>query len=149
MNVETNVARTFLYLVRKHFPVGHGYRKIFNKNNLKVSYRCMDNMGRIIKSHNAKIGKPEEEPEPCNCQASRTCPLDGNCTVSNVIYQAEVYLNDRDPPKVYIGLVKPVLRSVYETTTRPLTMRNVDMLRILHYLYISGNLRTLGLRTTP
>ena len=109
-NVETNVARTFLYLVGKHFPVGHRYRKIFNKNNLKVSYGCMDNMDRIIKSHNAKIGRPVEQPEPCNCQASRTCPLDGNCRVSNVIYQAEVYTNDQQPPKVYIGLCENCIK---------------------------------------
>ena len=109
-NVETNVARTFLYLVGKHFPVGHRYRKIFNKNNLKVSYGCMDNIDRIIKSHNAKIGRPVEQPEPCNCQASRTCPLDGNCRVSNVIYQAEVYTNDQQPPKVYIGLCENCIK---------------------------------------
>ena len=70
----------------------------------------MDNMGKIIKSHNAKVGKPVDQPEPCNCQAGRTCPLDGNCRVSNVIYQAEVFLNEQDPPKVYIGLCETCIK---------------------------------------
>ena len=67
-------------------------------------------MGKIIKSHNAKVGKPVEQPEQCNCQACRTCPLDGNCRVSNVIYQAEVFLNEQDPPKVYIGLCETCIK---------------------------------------
>ena len=42
MNVQTNIAREFLNLVSKHFPKNHRYRKIFNKNNMKVSYSCTD-----------------------------------------------------------------------------------------------------------
>ena len=42
MNVHTNIAREFLNLVSKHFPKNHRYRKIFNKNNMKVSYSCTD-----------------------------------------------------------------------------------------------------------
>ena len=41
-NAETNVARKFLKLVKKHFSK-HRYNKVFNKNNIKVSYSCMDN----------------------------------------------------------------------------------------------------------
>ena len=42
MNVQTNIAREFLNLVSKHFPKNHRYRKILNKNNMKVSYGCTD-----------------------------------------------------------------------------------------------------------
>ena len=42
MNVQTNIGREFLNLVSKHFPKNHRYRKIFNKNNMKVSYSCTD-----------------------------------------------------------------------------------------------------------
>ena len=110
MNVETNVARTFLYLIKKHFPRRNKFYKIFNRNTLKASYSCMDNMGKIIKSHNAKVGRTEDPIAPCNCQRSRTCPLDGNCNVSNVVYQAEVTVNEQDPPKVYIGLCEPLIK---------------------------------------
>ena len=70
----------------------------------------MDNIGQIIKSHNAKVDKPEEPPIPCNCQQDRTCPLDGNCNVSSVVYQAEVTSSDLEPPKVYIGLCEPTIK---------------------------------------
>ena len=55
--VQMNVARSFLCLINKHFPKSHVLHKIFNRNklNVKVSYRCMSSMARIIKSHNAKI----------------------------------------------------------------------------------------------
>ena len=36
MNVKTNIGKTFLKLVRKHFPKRNALNKIFNKNTLKV-----------------------------------------------------------------------------------------------------------------
>ena len=41
--VSTNIGRYFLNLIGKHFPPHHKYRKIFNKNNIKVSYSRMRN----------------------------------------------------------------------------------------------------------
>ena len=38
MNVQTNIGREFLSLVRKHLPKNQRYNNIFNKNNIKVSY---------------------------------------------------------------------------------------------------------------
>ena len=49
--VSTNVAKTFLQLVTKHFPRTHKLHKIFNRNTIKVSYSCMNNMSKIIKVH--------------------------------------------------------------------------------------------------
>ena len=48
MNVETNIAKKFLQLVSKHFPKGHKLSKVFNRNNVKVSYSCMPNVASII-----------------------------------------------------------------------------------------------------
>ena len=53
-NVQTNICKTFLRLVSKHFPKHHKYHSLFNKNNVNVSYSCMENMGLIIKKHNKK-----------------------------------------------------------------------------------------------
>ena len=53
-NVHTNVGKTFLHLVTKHFPSGHAVNKIFNRRNTKVSYSCMGNMSSIIKHHKEK-----------------------------------------------------------------------------------------------
>ena len=54
-NVQTNVAKSFLHLIDKHFPKSSKLHKIFNRNNLKVSYSCTTNNANIIKSRNQKI----------------------------------------------------------------------------------------------
>ena len=54
-SVSTNVAKTFPQLVTKHFPRSHKLHKIFNWNNIKVSYSCMNNISKIIKGHNKKV----------------------------------------------------------------------------------------------
>ena len=108
MNVETNVGRTFLGLVKKHFPEGHRLHKIFNKNTLKVSYSCMESIGKIIKSHNAKVRKGIQQPVPCNCQTNRICPLNGECRSENSVYQAEVLIpQEEDRSQFYIGISEP------------------------------------------
>ena len=48
-NVKTNIGKTFLNLVKKHFPRDHKLYKIFNRNTLKLSYSCMSSMSRLIK----------------------------------------------------------------------------------------------------
>ena len=62
MNVQTNIGREFLNLVSKHFPKNHRYNKIFNKNNVKVSYSCTDNLQTIIKKHNRRSSKQARLP---------------------------------------------------------------------------------------
>ena len=54
-NVTTKVAAYFINLVKRHFPSNHKFHKIFNKNNLKVSYSCMPNMNSIINAHNKTV----------------------------------------------------------------------------------------------
>ena len=44
-------------LVDKHFPRHHKYYKLFNRNNIKLSYSCMPNMNNVIRKHNSKIMK--------------------------------------------------------------------------------------------
>ena len=92
-NVEMNVAKSFLQLVDKHFPRSHKLHKIFNRNNLKVSYSCTTNMANIIKSHNQKIlneNNGVSNERKYNCRNKDLCPLDGACLTSNVIYEATV-----------------------------------------------------------
>ena len=50
-DIETNVAKTFLKLIDKHFPKLHILHKVFNRNNVKVSYSCTSNMCNLIKQH--------------------------------------------------------------------------------------------------
>ena len=53
--VKTNVGKTFMKLIVKHFPKHHRYYKIFNKNTIKLNYSCMQNMGNVITKHNNKL----------------------------------------------------------------------------------------------
>jgi hypothetical protein len=82
--VMTNVRKTFLQLMDKHFPPGNPLHQIFNRNKVKMSYRCTPNLARKISSHNAKILKSNQNPEvPKN-----------NVTVGNVMnaqWRANVY----------------------------------------------------------
>ena len=50
-NVKTNIGKQYFKLLKKHFGKNHKHHKIFNKNNIKVSYSCMDNMTKIKNSH--------------------------------------------------------------------------------------------------
>jgi hypothetical protein len=74
-NVSSNVGMKFLSLINKHFQSNH-LKKLFNKNTVKVSYSCTENIDAIIKSHNAKIATPPKpETAICNCRKKPECPL--------------------------------------------------------------------------
>ena len=108
LSVKTKVGREFFRIVDRHFTKDHPYHAIFNRNTIKLSYSCMENMGSIIKSHNSKIlrtGQPQEK-EPaktCNCPKTRKdqCPLQQQCMTANVIYKATVSTSSGDMN--YIG----------------------------------------------
>ena len=54
-NVSTNIGKSFLTILDRHFPKSHKLHKIFNRNNVKISYSSMPNSGIIINLHNKKI----------------------------------------------------------------------------------------------
>ena len=68
-SVSTNIAKTFIQLMAKHFPRSHNLHKIFNRNTVKISYNCMNNMPEVIKGHNKKVtSKPHDQWAKCNCR---------------------------------------------------------------------------------
>ena len=77
------------------FPPRHKFRKLFNRNNLKVSYSCMRNMKTIVNGHNKKILSEDtrSEERTCNCPRNRVCPLAGNCLSKNTLYGATISSN--------------------------------------------------------
>ena len=106
-SVKTNIGRTFLQLISRHFPRHHKYHSLFNKNNVKVSYSCMDNMQSIINKHNKKVTSIDTKPnaqDQCNCRDKDQCPIDNNCLTSAVIYNARVTTGDTT--NNYIGLTE-------------------------------------------
>ena len=108
-NVETNVAKQFLKLVDKHFPKESKLHKVFNRNNLKVSYSCMPNIASIIAQHNKSMlnERNQDYERTCNCRDASLCPLEGKCLISNVVYtgtiSSPVYKGKK---KAYIGVAQ-------------------------------------------
>ena len=85
--VITNVTKKFLQLIDLHFPPSNKFHQIFNRNNVKVSYCCTQNLGNIIKSHNKKlINSSNRHEHPCNCRKKEDCSLEGKCRTENIIY---------------------------------------------------------------
>ena len=104
------MGKFFLLLIDKHFPKKH---TIFNCNNTKVSYSCMDNMASIIKHHNAKILKSKNltpTRSPCSCRNKAICPLNSACLNSNLVYKATVSAQGRDD-KIYIRMTKHAFKT--------------------------------------
>ena len=122
-SVKTNIGRQFLKLVDQFFPTNHRYRKLFNRNTIKVSYSCMQNMKQIINQHNAKILEPKEdknqEERTCNCRDKKSCPLDGNCLKQCVVYQATV--TTEDEKKIYIGQTEEEFKTRYNNHKKSFT----------------------------
>ena len=89
----TNIGRIFRDLIDKHFSSGNDASKLFNKNKLKISYKCLPNLKSKISAHNKHILSKREDITNlggCNCQKRLECPLNGNCLVSDTVYRAEV-----------------------------------------------------------
>ena len=106
-------------------------KRLFNKNNLKISYKCGPNTGQHIRNHNKKIlngykekledekkrkergvgtNRKEEKKEECNCKR-KECPVGGNCRRKSLIYKANVVEKNKDGRQVgekkrYVGQTK-------------------------------------------
>ena len=105
--VKTNVGKQFLRIIDTSFPLNNPLRKLFNRNTVKVSYKCMPNMSCMVSSHNAKLLKEEpnqQHVQGCNCRGGPgNCPLTpAECKKDNIIYVARV--TSADGVEHYTGL---------------------------------------------
>ena len=91
-NVKTKIGYHFINLIDKHFGnKDNVLNKIFNRNKIKIGYSCMNNIGKIIKAHNAKLlNKTHNQQPACNCRNKQQCPLNGKCRCKNIVYLAQV-----------------------------------------------------------
>ena len=86
-NVSAKIGKAFLSLLDLHFPRNYIYSSIFNRNKIRVSYSCMQNIKSVINNHRMKVlNNTAEIEESCNCRNSNKCPLDGKCLTPNIIY---------------------------------------------------------------
>ena len=75
-------------------PPNNKYHKIFKKQNVKLSYNCVPNMGSIIAQHNKqelnRFSSADTKILPYNCHNKHNCPLEGKCRTKCVIYKASI-----------------------------------------------------------
>ena len=124
-NVATNIGKEFFSLLSKHFPPNNRYHKIFNKQNVKLSYSCMPNMGSIIAQHNKQVldrlSSADTETPPCNCRNKRDCPLEGKCRTKCVIYKASVCTPNVKRCHI-MAVVRRILKLVTTTISKALKL---------------------------
>ena len=110
LNVKTNVAKIFLELTETQFPPENKLHKIFNRNTVKFSYSCTQNISQIIKGHNKKVTQIKLNHQlECNCRIETECPLNGDCRKETVIYKCTA-LTTFQPKTVYLGLAEGELK---------------------------------------
>ena len=115
--VSTNLTKMYAEIISKSFPKNHPYlNKLFNKNNMKLSYSCAPNMDRIVSTHNMKLlnsisDADQLQAKKCSCSAADkiNCPLDNQCLTTELVYQADVSSSD-GATKMYIGLTEPTFK---------------------------------------
>ena len=114
-NVATNIGQKFLLLLDKHFPKPRKLSKVFNRNNVKVSYSFMPNFAGIINAHNKKIlnqNIAKTTCESCHCRVKASCPLDGNFLQTSLVYickEATRKITNNYPH--YIGLTENTFKN--------------------------------------
>ena len=97
-----------------HFPAGQKLHKIFNRNTVKVSYSCMNNVKNIISKHNTRIIR-KSQPQvtntaSCNCRNKETCPLQNKCMSKDIVYKATISTCNTNNMKHYIGMTSSTFK---------------------------------------
>ena len=109
--------------IEKHFPKSNKLHKTFNRNTVKVSYSCMENVSQIIKKHNKHVTNVDVRSiAPCNCRDKNNCPMNGNCRVENVVYKCVASATKKSKENVYIGVAEGDWKQRYYNHT--ISLRN-------------------------
>ena len=113
-SVKTYVGKTFLNVIDEHFPPSNPLHKVFNRNNVKVSYSCMENIKSTISSHNHKLlSNSPPDSDQCNCQNVNECPLNGKCFPKSIVYKTEIRSQHEGAVKTYIGMTSNTFKERY------------------------------------
>ena len=117
--VATKIGRHFLNLLYKHFPRDHKFHKIFNRNNIKVSYSFMPNVKQAINSLNRKILHPfvNIQSRNCNCIKKIDCPLQQKCLSENTQYQVDIS-SENFQTKIYYGISETKFKTRFQNHKR-------------------------------
>ena len=128
--METNIGGRFLALIDHCFPKGTIMSKVFNRSNLKLSYRTCPSMKQLLSSPNKKLlaasmPKPKVEVRTCDCPRAKrdagACPLQGHCLDENNVYQAtvvETNTKGEQMVETYVGVSAPPWKRRYRHHTK-------------------------------
>ena len=116
-NVKSNVGALFLRILSECFPKGHVLHKAFNRNNVKVSYRTVDNVQKIVSRHNLRIinsQQPTPPPTTCRCHYPKSplCPI--LCQAKNLVYRCRVTNPSNNNVSTYTGLTSQTLKKRWD-----------------------------------
>lgn len=115
-NVATNIGKKFLQIISEEFKCDNPLHKILNKNSVKISYCCMNNVKGVISKHNKKIMRSNIEDNnssKCNCRRAEDCPMNGKCLANSIVYKATVTSQNKDTSETYIGLTNNQFKARY------------------------------------
>ena len=111
----------FFGLLHTCFPTNNKLHKILNKNTVKLSYSCMQNMKHIISNHNKTVLEStkvkESQGKTCNCRDKQSCPLKGRCLQREVVYKATVEQKPSKTQDTYIGITENEFKTRYNQHT--------------------------------
>ena len=72
----------------------------------------MDNMEKLVKKHNNNLlRKSDTNKLNYNCRANNTCPLNGKCLSSNIVYSAEILIGNNQHRDKYFGICETKLKT--------------------------------------
>ena len=114
VHVKSSVGKEFLSLVDRAFPPSNPLHKLFNRHTLKLSYKCMPNMAKAVAKHNRGVlsNKQHKAPPPCKC--GNNCPVGGQCTKTDVVYEAKVREKTTQNVESYTGLTFRPFKTRYK-----------------------------------
>lgn len=115
-SVKSNIGKAFIKIIDEEFTKEHILHKIFNRQNIKISYSCMTNIQGIIRKHNkAIISKAEAitNNRKCNCRDASNCPMPGECLTPSIIYQATITPANGNKEETYVGLTETTFKTRY------------------------------------
>ena len=131
-------------LLDYHFPKEHPLHPLINRNTIKISYRCLPNLGKVIAKHNSKVMKQNLQTEEnlqtaqnfknCNCRNKEGCPLMGECQQRGVIYQATV-LSEEKRNQTYIGLTAGTFKKRFDGHTSTFRSEEANGTTLSSYIW--------------
>ena len=126
----------FLNILDKPFHLEHKLNKIFNRDSVKVSYRCTKNIEHIIKNHNGKLseGYIEKSAESsCNCKEK-------NMSIKRKLFNKNiVYMATETSTSSYVGMTRNNFKTRYYNHIKSFKISATKMKP--NYRSIYGNLK--------